>query len=322
MGIIRRLGLESAVNALASAPRSIEIADGISGRPLTSIELGPAFERQYGAPYLTIHRGDLQSVLVERCRSAGVELTLGYAAVARTDRNAVSFANETYAHHDLTVVANGINSRLVKDVDRGTSGFVAWRALVASRELPDGLHSTRTGLWLAPNAHLVHYPVRSGTETNVVLVLARGIRPSEATFSPVPSALVRRIGDWKDWPIEDRLVRGRWTDAGFAIIGDAAHAMWPYAAQGGAMAIEDGWTLAVAVKRGGARATALREWEATRRDRVGSIAAIARRNRRIYHAYGPVRVARNVVMRSVPPRLLSRGMRAVYSWEAPSLSSP
>ena len=312
MRIVRALGLEGPINAHASAPRSIIINDGVDGRRLTELELGSAFERRHGSPYLTIHRGDLQAVLLARAKREGIGLELSHRALRR-DGSSVYFANGSSVSVNLIVAAEGVKSALV-DGRRKRSGYVAWRAILPTSGVATGGDRAKTALWLVPNAHLVRYPVRSGMETNFVLVLREGERPTTASLPfPVRNAIAS-VDEWGDWPIEDRRTHTPWTAEGFAAIGDSVHAMWPYAAQGGAMAMEDGWTLASHVGRATSMAEALAKWEAERRSRTSRVAAIARRNRLIYHASGPLRLTRNVAMRRLPPTVLTGAMDRIYSW--------
>ena len=321
MRVVRALGLESDVNAYASAPRSIIVRDGLSGRDLSTVELGPSFEARHRAPYLTIHRGELQRVMVERAERDGIQIELGYEAESRRGK-ATYFANGASATPDLTVVSDGIHSKLVVDTGaRSPSGYSAWRATCRSTDVSDTRSRSQTSLWLMPDAHLVRYPIHSGQSLNYVLVLHSARSPSQGNLPPIVHKAVHHLSDWRDWPIEDRTVRSPWAGDGFAVIGDAAHAMWPYAAQGGAMAIEDGWTLAATIARTGCGEASLASWETERRRRVGAVAAISRRNRRIYHASGMVRFGRNLAMRTIPSKILLRGMDRIYSWVPPVIRS-
>ena len=318
--VVRALDLESAVNAHASAPRSIAIRDGLTGALLAELPLGRTIEKRYGAPYLTIHRGDLQAVLIAAARTNGIAFELGARVTGRSETGALTFERRHASRHDLVVAADGIGS-VFSHGARNRSGWRAWRALVASDDLPDGIDRARTGLWLVPSAHLVHYPVRSGQQVNLVLVLPDGLEPHQLMrLAGMPQAVIERAAKWRDWPVEDRF-EPQWTAEGFAMVGDAAHAMWPYAAQGGAMAIEDGWTLALRVAAEGAGAGSLLQWERERRDRVRRVASAAKRNRFIYHAGGSVRFARNAAMRMTPPAVLGRAMEAIYDWEPPAMRS-
>ena len=312
--ILRLLGLERELNAVASAPRSIELRDGLTNAPLTSVVLGPTFERRHDAPYLVVHRGDLQAVLLAAVRSTpSIDLRLGS-----------EIADPFVLDAEIVVGADGVHSTM-RDHVRGShdgatdGGFVAWRTLLPREAVPS-LDNARTGVWLGPSAHVVHYPVRSGQTVNVVVIgPSQEASPSDIlrSWHDTPRAVVDTGEDWGRWPIVAVSPAPSWRRDRLVLIGDAAHAMWPYAAQGGAMAVEDAWTLAAAI----AGTDSLDAWERERRRRVTRVAATAARNRTIYHAGGAVRLARNVMMRSLPTGLLAAPMDAIYRWVPPEIRS-
>ena len=324
MKVMRLLGLERALNATASAPREIVLRDGYSGAALAAIPLGPAIERRHGAPYLTVHRGDLQAVLLDAARhEPRVDIRTG-AEVVRCGEDGTVHHSRGRAQFDLVVGADGVRSAVRSAVQSGRvdlSGATAWRANVPTAALPRTFAGPRTGVWLGAEGHVVHYPIRSGMMTNVVCIVPGEGGPEKAfrSWSLPLRELLGRAERWAPWPTPRTDPMRPWSRDRIVLIGDAAHAMWPYAAQGGAMAIEDGWTLAVALAERGQ--AAIEAWEVERRGRVARVAALADRNRRIYHARGPIRVARNVIMRGVPVPALMRAMDSVYSWDPPAKRS-
>ena len=307
MAVIRELGLEHAVNATASAPRSIDVIDGPSGRRLTRLPLGAAFERRFGAPYLVIHRGDLHHVLLDAVvHQPRVSLRLG-----------TRWTGAAAEEGTWTIGADGVHSETRRRVRTGAgveavaSGFVAWRGLVDTRAVEWPEARSRVVAHLGSGAHLVHYPVSSGRRINIVAIAREDAGAPMHTFgawSERSRTLAEAVDDWSSWPILSVDEGAPWSRGRTALIGDAAHAMWPYAAQGGAMALEDAATLAAALADGD-----VAEWERRRRARVARVAALARRNRRIYHLGGMARLARNVAMRLAPPAVLTRASDALYS---------
>lgn len=322
MRVVRALRLESALNAHASAPREIALRDAYGGQVLTRVPLGAAIEARHSAPYLTVHRGDLQSVLLDAAAHERVALRTGVTVTGADPDGTVTTGGGAEAF-DLVIGADGVRSA-VRGVVRGDaidlSGATAWRANVPTAALPRALAGPRTGVWLGREGHLVHYPIRSGLETNIVAVVPDAGTPADAfaSWGDDARSILAAASEWRPWPTPRIDASRPWSRGRVVLIGDAAHAMWPYAAQGGAMAMEDGWTLAAALGGGGG-VDALGAWERERRARVVSVAALAVRNRRIYHARGPVRLARNAVMRAAPTDALMRAMDAVYSWAPPSL---
>lgn len=319
---LRELGLERAVNGVASAPRDLRVHDGATGRRLTTLELGRAIERAKGAPYLVVHRGDLQAVLLDAIHhQPRIELRLGepFDAATRPDDGSGRWL----------VGADGVRSK-VRSLVRGgddarPTGHVAWRADIDARDLPATWMRASVGVWLGSAGHVVHYPVDAGRRVNVVVS-----GPDDGAATPITPLsgwagdvrpLCEAAPEWGRWPIATVPYGPGWTHGRVVLIGDAAHAMTPHAAQGGAMAIEDAITLAPALDaaiRERSQAP-VRDWEGTRRPRVRRAAAAAERNRVIYQARGPLRWGRNLAMRLLPPAILTRGTTALYDWEAPPL---
>ena len=310
MRVFRALGLESDLNAHASAPRGIEIIDGLSGRLLVRVPLGMDIERRHGAPYLVVHRGDLQHVLLEAvAREARVCLRLNESHDLREDEEC-----------ELLVGADGVHSTVREHV-RGPSpavdsGYVAYRTMFDSAELEEWMRDATiravTRLFLGPGAHLVHYPVRSGQAVNVVAI-ARADERGRAfsNWHERIAPLLSEDQDWGTWPILSVDPTGARVGERTALIGDAAAAMLPYAAAGGAMAVEDAYSLAQAWANPREN---LEGWAQRRTARVSKVARLARRNRRIYHLDGAMRLARNIVMRAAPSHALMRAMDGIYAW--------
>ena len=315
--VLQALELERELNSIASAPREIVIRDCRADEPLVRVPVGAEAERRFGAPSLVVHRGDLQAILLDAVhRSGRVDLRLGTPFEA------------SGGAEGWLIGADGVNSTVRSivrphDPQASRTGTVAWRAMLPTRDLTSSHWRSTTGLVLAPGKHLVHYPVSSGTMLNLVLLAhdTGNAVVSNETLAPFN----RYIGElelareaWSSWPIATVDENGGWFCGRTVLIGDAAHAMTPHAAQGGAMALEDAITLAATLA---AEEPRLEDWEKARRRRVARVAALSRRNKRIYWASDPVRLARNMAMRSLPPALLTRGMDALYSWEPPAIRS-
>ncbi|MEM1378172.1 MAG: FAD-dependent monooxygenase [Pseudomonadota bacterium] len=308
--ILFKLGMTSALNAVASAPRAIDVYGGVDASLIASIPLGATAEKRYGAPYYVIHRADLQRILANACeRENRVEITLGseIGAIKQTQTGAFIGGDQ----YDVVVAADGVNSatrRQLFNVDAEPSGLTAWRTTVAMDERPAFYSRAKTTLCIAPDSHLVTYPIAAGRELNAVAILPDGLNPSDgfAHWSPKTLELFRQ-GDWLPWPLKAVPPLHTWISGRTVLIGDAAHAMLPFAAQGGACAIEDASTLADALSSAENLNEALAAWQRHRKKRAEAIAATAVRNRRIYHLSGIPAQARNLVMKALgSERLIAR----------------
>jgi salicylate hydroxylase len=328
--------LQGELRQLACTPPRLRVRDGADGAELGVLELGLGMAQRYGAPYLTVHRADLQSALLHAARAAGARLHTGSRLGGVDQNGAVVTARTGEAHPvegDALVAADGVWSTLRVAVTGDTAaqptGHLAYRGLVRQRDLPESLRSDEVTVWLAPRMHLVHYPVRGGEWLNVVCVV-EGSQPGdprdwdraasqaqlEAALGPVCGMVRERIAsvpDWRFWVLHARppvasaegLAQGR-----IALLGDAAHPMRPYLAQGAGMAIEDAReiqrVLAVADDRVIDVPTALRRYALNRWQRVAQVQERSMRNGTIFHATGPLRMARNAAMKMMGDRLLDQ----------------
>jgi salicylate hydroxylase len=220
------------------------------------------------------------------------------------------------------------------------SGQVAWRRTIRA-ESPAGSSLAQIGIggvvtaFLTPGFHMVTYPVRAGAALNLA-AFTRGtamaetwsgqmdtkvLRNAMRRTSPALQKLADDAGEWTVWPLHTVPLAGHWTAAGgIALIGDAAHAMTPFAAQGAAMAIEDAETLAGHVlARPDSVAAALAAWEKERRKRVERVIRRGSFNRVTWHAAGPIAMVRNAILRTRTPEKLATSFDWLYGWKPPAL---
>ena len=314
MTVLQRLGLAGALSADTVEPRALIIRDGPSGRALSTIPLRGVARRRYDAPYCVIHRADLQRILSEAAGAeAKIRLNLGTEiADVRQDGNRVTFAlgNETF-NADVLIAADGIHSTIRTGTlalpAAGRPVRHAWRTTITAEDLPAGIERDATGLWLASDCHLVHYPVRAGRQINLVLIAANAQVPPgdllEKLAAPA-SELADVQTKWIGWPLSVIDPAGRWARGRIALIGDAAHAMLPTAAQGGAQAIEDAFVLADCLAGAPDQpAAALQRYEKRRKMRVIRIANKAQRNATIYGLGGLAATARNAAIALLPGQM-------------------
>jgi salicylate hydroxylase len=343
--ILGRLGVLDAPGGTV-VPEAVVLKDGKSLRELARVPLGKAAETRWGAPYLVAHRADLHAALLARAAEhAGIRLHPGsVAAGAAFEDGAVTAAIERGSRHEnvagaLLVAADGVWSDLRRFVKGSRAsrptGTMAWRALVetaspAGRALATLAPPDRVTAFLNPALHLVVYPLRGGAMLNLVALtrgdagpgswanaldtgpLARAMRG----FAPPLAGLAEVAKPWTAWPIHAVDPDGPWTDRrGLALIGDAAHAMTPFAAQGAAMAAEDAWVLATLVAEApNDLPAALTHYEAIRRPRIRRVVRRGTFNHFTWHASGPVALARNLVLAARSPDRLAADFDWLYGW--------
>ena len=322
--VLQRLGLLGDLAAVLVEPEAIEILDARNGVLLAAIPLGQTARLRYGAPYALIHRADLQTGLLAAARRNPL-IDLHLNAEVGTLRAAEAEVSCTAGGHerrsDILVAADGLRSN-VRTGHFGHPGpqplgRTAWRATLPVAEVPGPIRRDVTGLWLGPGGHLVHYPVRS-KDLNVVVIAGEeaGAAPPQKPFGREARRLIGAVPEWTLWPLFDVDPARSWARGRVALIGDAAHAMAPSAAQGGAQAIEDAWVLAAALaKRPDDPAAALRAYERARRPRVEKIAREARRNLAVYNLRGLPAAARNIVLSAMSPERLLKRLDWLYGWK-------
>jgi salicylate hydroxylase len=316
---LQALGVLDAIEAHAFWPEAIVIYDGVSGRRLTSTPLGRDAEQRYGAPYLTLHRADLHAALRAVAEtSARVTLRPGFD-VAGIDAQGHQVVARDIAGLETNgsslIGADGLWSRVralvMPEARLRFAGGTAWRALLPRQDLPTPFNAPIVGLWLGPGGHIVHYPVRGGEMVNIVAVMQGGsaregwnhtasertLLAGFARWANDSKSLLERASNWRGWSLYDLVGPSRWTVARVALLGDAAHPVLPYLAQGAALAIEDAATLAACIaSQPGDPAKAFARYEKLRRPRTERVARISRRFGRLYHLRGPMRLARNFIL--------------------------
>lgn len=335
--VLASLGALDAISPLATAPRAIRILRGRDEATLSVLDLSNAAAR-WGAPYLVIHRADLQRALVELAgRERAIELRLGTELVgygANADKAQAAFKRGLLTvseEGDLLIGADGLRSKVREKLGLGVqdapvfAGRVAFRATLEAAALGRAASAPVVTLRLGSRAHLVQYPLRQGAYVNLVAVIEAGWRgeppghpwdgeadrPSLtrafAGWSATARALIETPRKWRAWPLYTRPPLPSYASGRVALTGDAAHPMVPFLAQGAAQAIEDAGALARALAADGDTARALAAYSATRAPRAGRVQREALAQTRVYHMSGPMALARDIAMRGLgPDRLLKR----------------
>jgi salicylate hydroxylase len=335
--VLRQLGIADALRPHVGEPDSIEVHDGRSGRTLASLPLGDWLAARHGAPYWVAHRGDLHAALLAAAgRDPRITVRSGceVASAAQTGQRvqAMCASGETVAGEAL-VGADGLWSSVRRAIAPGVApqfvGATATRAVIPASQA-GSLAMPVVGLWLTPGVHVVHYPVRQGSEVAVVVIAAEDWQGTEwdaqadgallrsrlEGFHPLLADVLARVADWRKWALHRLEPLPGWTAGRITLLGDAAHPMLPYLAQGGVMAMEDALVLARCLADGGGGVeAALLRYEDQRRTRAGRVQALSLRNGRIYHMRPPLAWARNGVLRLLPGARLMAGFDWLYGWQ-------
>lgn len=330
--LLQGWGLNQALLRVAALPDRLQVRSAVSGAELGVLRLGDVVRRRYGAPYLTMHRADLQAVLADALRAQSSVVVHLDAEVARFDNRADGVTLYTSAGNqieaDALIGADGLWSnvrrQLLDDGQPVSTGQLAYRALVAQASLPEHLRSEQITIWLGPDRHVVQYPVRGGNWLNVVAVVqghmfgdpqywdhsgnGPRLRDQLAQSCTPLRELIHAIDQWRLWALNIRppmagaheQARGR-----VALLGDAAHPMLPFLAQGAGMAVEDAHGLAQSLRGDGVDVTqALANYAARRWQRNARVQARSMRNGRIFHATGWTRLGRDLSIKLLGERLL------------------
>ena len=339
MRVLAGLGLTERLRPHIVAPQAIRIVSGASGRDIVRVPLGETAEQRYGAPYWVIHRADLQAALVAAIEEQlDITLRLGtrvedYAIHPHGITVEARTAEGARDEQGVALIgADGLWSTLRRRLgDERPPRFAqrtAWRAVVPAARLLPEFREPVTGLWLGRDAHLVHYPVKAGAMVNIVAIVrddwheagwsAPGkpadLGPRFANFAPAVRTLIAMPERWQKWALFDRTPRRIRAHGPVTLLGDAAHPMLPFLAQGGAMAIEDAAVLAQCLARTEDIEQALRAYEHARRRRVARAQREARHNRSYYHM-GILAFARDFVLRAAGGDMLLRGYDWLYGWK-------
>src|SRR5712671_540145 len=331
------LGLRERLASAVVAPEAVIIKTR-RNREVARLRLGAEAERRYGAPYWMIHRGDLQAALLDEVRAhPAITLALGTplgAVAIDGERVTLPGLGELSGEDAIGLIgADGLWSRVRSEIgETAQPAFArrtAWRALVPAEAVAAEFRAATIHLWLGRGSHLVHYPVKGGRMINIVAIAAdvghsagQGwstaataddvmARFSGRSWHPQARDLLALPAQWLKWPLYDIAPLRQWGRGPVTLLGDAAHAMLPFLAQGAAMAIEDAAVLAQCI--GAAPedvAGAMRRYERARRPRTTKVWRAARRNDAVYHLGWPASAVRDLVLR----RMGSEGLLARYDW--------
>ncbi len=332
---LNRLGLKDAVLADAWRPGAQEMRCALSGKTITRIPLDEVFFARFEEPYAVTHRADLHGVLLAACERSNLITLETHRRVAsfadRTDRVTVQLQSGEEIEGRALIGCDGlwstIRARVVGDGDPIVSGHIAYRAVLRREQVPADLWSPDVILWAGPRTHFVHYPLRRGTLFNLVAVFhsdryVEGWNsegdPAElmARFAgerPEVLRLLECIETWRMWVLCDREPVKHWSKGCVTLLGDAAHPMLQYLAQGANTAIEDAVRLAdEAAKRPDDLPAAFRAYEEARYLRTGRLQIMSRVYGEFYHARGVAAELRDQMLSSRTPQDAYDGVAWLY----------
>jgi 3-hydroxybenzoate 6-monooxygenase len=330
------LGIGERARARAVYTDEMVMHDAIDETLVGRIPTGEAFRARFGNPYAVIHRADVHKSLLEGAEASGhVEVaTSTTVAAVEQDAGSVTVIDANGQRHRgaALIGADGVKSAVraqyVGDAAR-VSGHVVYRAVVEKKDFPADLRWNAAAIWVGPNCHLVHYPLRGGEQYNVVVTfhsrdheawsVREGSREEVLSYfsgiCPRARQLIELPKDWKRWATADREPIAQWTFGHVTLLGDAAHPTLQYLAQGACMAMEDAVTLGAALRvhdRDFDKAFA--HYQRSRVARTARVVLSAREMGRIFHAQGVERLVRNDLWRGRSPQRFYDAMEWLYGW--------
>ncbi|ABM38442.1 3-hydroxybenzoate 6-monooxygenase [Polaromonas naphthalenivorans] len=330
------LGIGEKARGRAVYTDEMVMHDAIDGSLVGRIPTGEAFRQRFGNPYAVIHRVDVHLSLLEGAQETGkVEfLTSTRALRIEQDEGSVTvYDQHGNAHKGIALIgADGVKSvvreQFVGDAARVT-GHVVYRAVVDKKDFPESLQWNAASIWVGPNCHLVHYPLRGGEQYNVVVTfhsrqpeqwgVTEGSKEEVQSYfqgiCPQARQLIDLPKTWKRWATADREPIGQWSFGRVTLLGDAAHPTTQYMAQGACMAMEDGVTLGEALRvNNNDFPKAFELYQRSRVARTARIVLSSREMGRIYHAQGVERLVRNDLWKGRTPERFYDAMEWLYGW--------
>jgi len=340
--------LQPRLAARAVTPHAISIMSAQGGGEIARLPLGEAATLRAGAPYWVMHRADLQAALQAEVNDhPDIELRLGcqFEDVVPHAKGLTVVQRSGTTRQQVVAVAlvgadgiwSAVRHHLFPQVQPQFSGLIAWRGTIDASQLPREYASCRVQLWMGPEAHLVAYPISGARQINVVAVVpGTWNRPgwsapgetceiknafASSRWPGTARMMIGAVDDWRKWALFTMPDGGEWADGAIALLGDAAHAMLPFAAQGAGMAIEDAAVLAKCLSQGVGETAAgipaaLKHYARLRRARVARVQRAARQSGRIYHLTGPAAYARDLAIKAMGAKRVLARQDWIYDWRA------
>ena len=316
-------------------PRSFQFLNYKTEKIISKRELGLKIQDDFGFPNFDVHRADLQKVLLNKVEEEGIKIhtNMKVIDVGNEENKAYIKINEEKIKADIVIGADGIHSvvreKLFEKKESSFTGNVAWRMLIPVDSLPRDLILPDTTVWLGPKKHFVSYHVSGGKNLNCVCLVEQDGWTNESWSERGNIEDLREIyNGWNQtietllkianpnslyrWALHDRPPMKQWSKGRIILLGDAAHPMLPFLAQGAAMAIEDGAVLADCISSYEDNEKSLKYFEQIRRPRTSFVQLAARRNAKILHLSGLAAFFRNMVMGYAGNKIFNK----LYSYDA------
>jgi salicylate hydroxylase len=310
--------------------------DALDEYQVGHIPTGEAFLKRFGNPYAVIHRADAHMALLDGAKASDrIEVATGTQVqrVEQDDEGVTVFDGQGGQHRGVALIgADGVKSAVRRQYvgdEARVSGHVVYRAVVDKKDFPLDLQWNAASIWVGPNCHLVHYPLRGGEQYNVVVTfhsrdkeewsVRMGSRDEVLSYfdgiCPKARQLIELPKDWSRWATADREPIGQWNFGRVTLLGDAAHATLQYLAQGACMAMEDAVTLGEALRvSDNDFDNAFALYQRCRVARTARIVLSAREMGRIFHAKGVERLVRNQLWKNRSPERFYDAMEWLYGW--------
>lgn len=334
------LGIGPKARSRAVYTDEMVMHDALDESLVARVPTGEAFRRRFDNPYAVIHRADVHASLLEGAQeSERIELLTSTSVqrVEQDDGGVTVYDAKGGNHRGVALIgADGVKSAVRRQYigdDARVSGHVVYRAVVDKKDFPADLRWNAASIWVGPNCHLVHYPLRGGEQYNVVVTfhsrekeewsVRKGSREEVQSYfegiCPRARQLIDLPKNWKRWATADREPIGQWTYDRVTLLGDAAHPMLQYLAQGACMALEDAVTLGEALRVNSGRFDkAFELYQRSRVSRTARLVLSAREMGRIYHAKGVERLVRNDLWKGRTPERFYDAVEWLYAWKVDS----
>lgn len=316
------LGVGDMARGMAVYIDSLRLMDALSGDEITRIPLDGLFRERFGNPYAVVHRGELHGVFLDACKASELIELRTHSGVERYEQDGSSVTAILTDGEQVTgralIGADGlwsnVRSQLAADGPPRVSGHTTYRSVIPTEDMPEDLRWNAATLWAGPKCHIVHYPLSGWKLFNLVVtyhndadqpVAGKPVSHDEVRrgfehVNPVARQIIDRGADWRLWVLCDREPISGWVDGRVALLGDAAHPMLQYFAQGACMAMEDAVCLSAEMElQSGDIETALQNYQSRRYLRTSKVQLMSREiGQHIYHPAGAHAALRNRIMSS------------------------